>query len=113
MVKPIVVDNIPLLTDRDEATGKYEWPFADMICGQSFEMPVDVASRLRKAASAWKRRHVGWDYVIRPQHDGSLRLWCVSIAAPAVKPTVIEPEPIDDSVPETWVELQVRLAKGN
>lgn len=54
--------------------------FGDMKCGQSFAVPLSDAIALRKAASKYKARHVGWDYITQFQLDGNLRLWCTSVA---------------------------------
>lgn len=104
----IIDDDIPFPDDGQV------WPFGTLTCGQSFSVPSADAAGLRKAAAAWKARHTGWDYITKAQGDGTVRLWCKAV--PVAEPTSNTyaanlADAIDDSVPETWAELQERLKR--
>lgn len=70
----IVVDkNVPIPKDPPRvARGRYRWP--DMVVGDSFLVPSCEAPHMRVAASAYKRRCPGWDYLTQTV-EGGVRLW--------------------------------------
>jgi len=46
------------------------YPFAEMLPGQSFLAPQDRAHAAVSAASLYKRKHPGWDYMRRAEAGG-------------------------------------------
>ena len=57
------------------ATQRY--PYANMLIGESFVVPREVAQRARLAASAFKARNPGWDYQSHSDPEG-VRVWRVA-----------------------------------
>lgn len=96
-------NDIPL----PQAVEKREWKFGEMTCGQSFSVPMVNAQKARSAASAYKKRNPGWDYVTVEQADGQLRLWCKSLPTVVIKAVSPVYEPFY-STESTWAELEAR-----
>jgi hypothetical protein len=57
------------------------YPFAEMKVGESFTLPKGQQRKLRVAASHFKGRNPGWDYVTRIEGD-QVRLWRITVPTP-------------------------------
>ena len=72
----ITIDSdIPVPSPAPRPGGKIStYPFAFMKVGDSFALPPEETDRLAAAASKWKMRHPGWDYMKRTRGT-EVRLW--------------------------------------
>lgn len=67
-----------LLPPSRKASGRPAvYPWNTLAVGDSFWVPAEIRAKTQIAASAWKSRHPGWDYVSRREGAGS-RIWRTS-----------------------------------
>lgn len=50
-------------------------PYASLEIGESFLVPFEKSASARVMTAKYKRRTPSWDYTVRRQVDGSLRIW--------------------------------------
>ena len=75
----IVIESGIPIPERTRSGGKggergSKYRFGDLVPGQSIALPLEHMKRLSHSATVWKRKHPGWNYVIR-QMDDVARLW--------------------------------------
>jgi hypothetical protein len=71
----ITIDKgVPISARRGGSGRNPAWPFEQMKIGDSFAVPLEFRKRAQGAASAHKRNHPGFNFVMR-SNDHEVRIW--------------------------------------